>query len=310
MTPHPGGRAFTSTSGAPSAPPVQLGRFHPRHPADFRGEGWKKDAHWAYLFHISVTIDVTAEEAEALTTPVTRHMEWNRCRWYFVKEDDPLRYSVLLNDFYEEVHGYRLEHLDYYTELIKPHGWCHKVILERKQLNCCKHLTGVEPPPDDVERPSESSLCSHRTAYEAAKWGGTGKAFKRARSTLLETLVIHGLEDEYYYILGREKGPPPKNSETVPMEVCSEAGAAASQGGEDAPPGHRQVSWEEQVQAEEERMSTEDPQRKLPLPPLLDTTSTATPPVAPFTSDDGFTPVWGRKSRDKRPRDPSKDPTP
>ena len=26
--------------------------------------------------------------------------------------------------------------------------------------------------------------------------------------------------------------------------------------------------------------------------------------------DDGFTPVWGWKSRDKRPRDPSKDPTP
>ena len=74
-TPCPGGRAFASTSGAPSAPPVQLGCFCPRHPADFRGEGWKKDAHRAYLFHISVTINVTAEEAEALTTPVLRHME-------------------------------------------------------------------------------------------------------------------------------------------------------------------------------------------------------------------------------------------
>ena len=59
----------------PSAPPVQLGHFQPRHPADFRGEGWKKDVHLAYLFHIAVTIDVTAEEADALTAPVTRHME-------------------------------------------------------------------------------------------------------------------------------------------------------------------------------------------------------------------------------------------
>ena len=75
LTPHPGGGAFASTSGAPSAPPVQLGCFHPRHPADFRGEGWKKEAHQAYLFHISVTINVTAEEAEALTTLVLRHME-------------------------------------------------------------------------------------------------------------------------------------------------------------------------------------------------------------------------------------------
>ena len=167
-TPHPGGGAFASTSGAPSAPLVQLGCFHPRHPADFRGEAWKKDAHLAYLFHISVTIDVTAEEAEALTTPILRHMEQNRCRWHFVKEDDPLQYSVLLNDFYEEVHGYRLEHLDYYMEWIKPHGWCHKVFLEREQLNYCTHLMGVEPPPHDVERPSELTLESHRAAYETA----------------------------------------------------------------------------------------------------------------------------------------------
>ena len=51
----PQGRAFPSLSGAPSAPLVQLGHFHPRHLADFRGEGWKKDAHRAYLYHISVT---------------------------------------------------------------------------------------------------------------------------------------------------------------------------------------------------------------------------------------------------------------
>ena len=183
------------------------------------------------MYHISVTLDVTTEEAEALTAPVTRHMEQSRCQWHFVKEEDPLWYSVLLNDFYEEVHGYRLEYLDHYTEWIKPRGWCHKVILEREQLNYCKHLTGVEPPPDDVERPSESTLHFHWAAYEAAKWVGTGKTFKRARSTLLETLAIHELEDKYYYILGGKKGPPPNNSEMVPMEVCGEGRMAASQGG-------------------------------------------------------------------------------
>ena len=41
----PRGGAFPSLSGAPSAPLVQLGHFRPRHLADFRGEGWKKDAH-------------------------------------------------------------------------------------------------------------------------------------------------------------------------------------------------------------------------------------------------------------------------
>ena len=43
-------------------------------------------------------------QAESLTTPVLRHMEQNRCKWHFVKEDNPLQYSILLNDFYNEVH--------------------------------------------------------------------------------------------------------------------------------------------------------------------------------------------------------------
>ena len=127
------------------------------HPADFRGEGWKKDAHQAYLYHIAVMQDVTTEEAEALTAPVTRHMVRNRAWWHFVKEEDPLSYSVLLNDLFEEVHGYRLKYLDHYTEWIKPRGWCHKVILEKEQLDYCVYLTGPEPPPNDVEWLSEAT---------------------------------------------------------------------------------------------------------------------------------------------------------
>ena len=107
------------------------------------------------------------------------------------------------------------------------------MILQREQLNYCKHLTGAEPPPRDMERPSELTLQSHRAAYEAAKWMGLGKLIKKARATLLETLTLHGLEEEYYYIMEGEKDNPPKASETVPMEVCSEAGVAAScRGGE------------------------------------------------------------------------------
>ena len=136
-----------------------------------------------------------------------RHMERNRSWWHFIKDEDPLQYSVLLNNLYEEVHGYRLQYLDYYTEWIKPWGWCHKVILEREQLNYCMHLMGAEPPPDDVEWLSESTLHSHQAAYEAAKQGGSGKTYKRAWATLLETLKIHGLEGEYYYIIGGEGAP-------------------------------------------------------------------------------------------------------
>ena len=143
-----------------------------------------------------------------------------------------------LNDFYEEVHGYCLTNLDYYMEWIKPRGWCHKVVLLREQLDYCKHLQGVEPPPDDVERPSEVTLHSHQAAYEAAKQSGGGKQFKKAKATLLEFLVLHGLEDEYNYIQGGEKGEPPNTSDTIPMEIGVEPEAAAGHGGRDAPSDH------------------------------------------------------------------------
>ena len=94
------------------------------------------------------------------------------------------------------------------------------------------------------------------------------------------------------------------------MEVCSEAGAAASQGGGDAPPSCKHISWEEQVLAEEEQVSTGAPRRELPPPLQQGRASTSTPSMTPSTDDDGFTPVQGWKSQEKRPRDPSKDPTP
>ena len=186
------------------------------------------------------------------------------------------------------------------------------MILEREQLNYCAHLTGAEPPPSDVERPSEATLQSYRAGYEAAERGGTGKNYKKARATLLETLKIHGLEEEYDYIIGGEKGPPLNRSGLVPMEVGGEGETAANQGGGDAPLGCRKASWEEQVQAEEERRLEDNPQRRLPPPPpqSLASASITTPPVAPSTSDGGFITVQGQKSWDKRPRDPSKDPTP
>ena len=175
------------------------------------------------------------------------------------------------------------------------------MILQREQLNYCAHLTGAEPPPSDVEWPSEATLRSHQAGYEATKRGGTGKIYKKAWATLLETLKIHGLKEEYDYIIGGEKGPPPNRLGLVPMEVGGEGETAADQGGEDAPLGHRKASWEEQVQVEEERRLEDNPQRKLPPPPpwSLALASITTPPVAPSTSDGGFITVQGWKSWDK-----------
>ena len=112
------------------------------------------------------------------------------------------------------------------------------MVLLREQLDYCKHLQGVEPPPDDVERPSKVTLHSHQAAYEAAKQSRGGKQFKKAKATLLEFLILHGLEDEYNYIQGGEKGEPPNTSDTIPMEIGVEPEAAAGCGGRDAPSDH------------------------------------------------------------------------
>ena len=308
--PRQGGSKSTSTGGPNLAPAVQKGHYHPRHPADFRREGWKKDAHCTYGWHLSITINTTTKEADSLIAPVFRHIEQNRHRWYFVKEDDPLMYSVLLNDFFEEIHGYRLLNLEHYSGWIKPRGWCHKVIIQWEQLNYCKHLRRLEPRPEDMERPSELTLHSHQAAYVAAKQSGTSKNIKKTKATLLEFLVLHGLEEEYNYIVGCKKGEPPNIPDTVPMEIGGKAGAAASYGGGDAPSARKHVLWVEQVQMrnDEEQASKEAPERKLPPPPQRSTASTST--MDPPTDDDGFIMVQGRNSHDKRPTDPSKDPTP
>ena len=93
------------------------------------------------------------------------------------------------------------------------------------------------------------------------------------------------------------------------MEIGVKAETAVSCGGGDAPSACKHISWEEQVKMrdEEEQAAKEAPERKLPPLPQRSTASTST--VAPPTNDDGFTMVQGRKSHDKGPRDPSKDPT-
>ena len=232
-----------------------------------------------------------------------------------MKEDDPLKYTVLLNDFFEKIHGYHHKDLDHYTEWIKPRGWCHKVILQREQLNYCKHLMGEEHPPEDVERPSELTLCSYQAAYKAAKQSSPNRLIKKTRATLLETLHLHGLVEEANYISGGKKGKPLNIPNTVPMEVggepqTEEAGAAASYGGGNAPLPCKHLMWEEQVQMQDDeaQSSREVPQRELPPPPPW-RSMTAISAMASSMDDEGFTMVQGRKSHDKRPRDPSKDPT-
>ena len=96
------------------------------------------------------------------------------------------------------------------------------------------------------------------------------------------------------------------------MKVGGEEQTTTNQEGGDTPLGHQKASWEEQVQAEEEQRLEDNSQREFPPPPpwSLVSASITTPLVAPSTSDGVFITLQGQKSRNKRPSDPAKDPTP
>ena len=62
---------------------------------------------YAYLLAQSDP-NITAEEADKLITPVLDHMWHNRARWYWLKEDNPVEFSRLLNDLFQEIHNRRI----------------------------------------------------------------------------------------------------------------------------------------------------------------------------------------------------------
>ena len=110
--------------------------YTPREPSLCKSEGWKKDAHRMYAFLLAQSDpDISAEEAERLITPVLDHMWRNRARWYWLKEDNPLEFSKLLNDLFQEIHNRRIPGMDSYVRWIKPGSWHHRSVLEREELN-------------------------------------------------------------------------------------------------------------------------------------------------------------------------------
>ena len=81
--------------------------YRPKEPSLCRGEGWRKDTQCIYAYHLSMTSPkITSEEADKIIDPVLELMEENQVRWYYPKENRPVQFGRLLNDFFEEVQGY------------------------------------------------------------------------------------------------------------------------------------------------------------------------------------------------------------
>ena len=93
-------------------------------------------------------------------------------------------------------------------------------MLDNEQLNRCPHLCHTPLPPPGVDRPSDSTLWSHRNSYEQALARGSERQLAKWRKAFGETLWLHGMPIE------ANKVDPPHSSsgrgastQTVPMEV-------------------------------------------------------------------------------------------
>ena len=202
--------------------------YTPREPSMCKSEGWRKDANQMYAYLLAQSDpNITAEEADRLITPVLDHMWCSRARWYWLKEDNPVEFSRLLNDLFQEVHNRRIPGLDTYVRWIKPGSWYHWSILKREELNRCPHLQHAPQPPPNVTRPSNATLRSYRTTYEKSL--KTKKQVLKNRWIYAATLRLHGRTAEADEIdpphltsvtSALTPAPTPSRSQqSVPMEV-------------------------------------------------------------------------------------------
>ena len=238
--------------------------YTPKEPSTCKSEGWKKDANQMYAYHLAQSDpNINAEEADRLITPVLEHMWHNRARWYWLKEDNLVAFSQLLNDLFEEIHNRCIPGMDTYVRWIKAGSWYHRSVIEREQLNYCPHLQHAPPPPPNVTKPSDATLRSYMNTYE--KLLRTNKQVAKNWRIYVATLRLHGMDAEADRINLTHQTPvaptltpaptPSRSQQTVPMEVDHPGRPEEptdSLAGGDAP-SHQpsSVSWGDQMSAEE-----------------------------------------------------------
>ena len=68
------------------------------------------------------------------------HMTANKQEWYFLKEENPLKYTEYLARVVDRIRGHKLGELQEYTLWIKSGSYYHMSILRRSELDSCPHL--------------------------------------------------------------------------------------------------------------------------------------------------------------------------
>ena len=126
-----------------------------------------------------------------------------------------------LTELVKKLSGLVLKEMKRYTLWIKPGSFYHLRVYQLKRLKDCPNLVNLDPPKQDLEPPSMTSLRTHESTFEAAKKNPEidPEAFRKARDRFSDALRLHS-----------------NNTRAAAMKATLIPGLGPASGGGDAPP--------------------------------------------------------------------------
>ena len=177
----------------------QYTHINPSEPTSYPNTGWQHLAtHILDYFLVQVFPDLTYLERCKIVVDTISLMEKNKTEWFFLKEDNPLKYMEYLSDIAEHASGHQIGAIQWYTNWIKPGSYYHLSILQREELNYCPHLKHAKLPDPNVQRLSLAALETYEKEFAKAHQdtGIAPQEFQRVRDQLVEMLRLHGMTEQ------------------------------------------------------------------------------------------------------------------
>ena len=159
-------RASAALRPRSSLHPRPSGAKAPKDPlkclACYQSQGWRKDLKLVFQAYYKLNFAFKAQEWNKLRGKVIDHLLPHQAEWQHLKETDPLRYMLYMEEQFFVATGVRLKGLADCTIWIKRGSYYHGLVAKQGQLHKCPHLAGIEPPHQPQMKPSESCLAPRR----------------------------------------------------------------------------------------------------------------------------------------------------
>ena len=124
-------------------------------------------------------------------------MEGCKNEWYFLKEEDPLKFMEYLSGAIDRMSGCQVGAITGYTKWIKEGTYYHASILKREQLNFCPHSQSAHLPSPNVRCLSDAALDTNDRDFSKARKDTTlpQVEFRKVQDWLMEALKLHQKHD-------------------------------------------------------------------------------------------------------------------